>query len=1101
MKRIMIVALSAILFAFQAFAQQTITGTVTSADDGSTMPGVSVVAKGTVVGVTTDLSGQYSIDAPAGSNTLVFSFVGMKTQELAIGSSNTIDVVMQVDALGIDEVVVTAYGISREKKSLGYATQEINGDDVNVVKTDNFVNSLSGKLSGVHVKVNNNLGGSTNIIIRGSTSLTGSNQALFVVDGVPVDNTNTNSAYQRVAGSGYDYGSAISDLNPSDIASINVLKGAAATALYGSRAANGVIMITTKKGTDRFAQGGSGLGVSVNTGVTIGKIDKSTFPTYQTNYGGGYGTYYSGGTHPGLYEYDWNGDGTDDLLVPFTEDASMGEKFDPALMVWQWDAFVPESSNFGQATPWVNSPNGAITFFNTAYTYNNSVAIDGANENGSFRLGYTNLTQTGIMPNSRLAKNNLSFNAKNKLNDKVSVSASVNYANTKGTGRNSTGYGNNILTSYRQWWQTNVDVQELKTLYETTGRNVTWNRVDEFTPEPIYWDNFYWDRFENVETDSRDRLIGNVTATWNLTPNLNIMGRVATDHYSTLQEERLAVGSIARRFGISLLDVGSGYSRYNRTFTENNYDLMANFKKNFSEDLSFAAILGTNTRRTSVNSIFASTNGGLVVPGLYSLSNSANLSLAPIEVASLVGVNGIYGSVSFGYKDFLYLDGTMRRDHSSTLPVGQSVYYYPSVSTSFIFSNVMDASWLSFGKVRLNYAQVGSDAPFASINDVYSKPSPFGSATLFSVPSTKNNLDLRPERTKSLEGGLEMQFADNKVGFDLAVYKTNTTDQILPVAVSRATGYSTKYVNAGEIENKGIELSLNAKPVQSDNFNWNISLNWAKNVNKVLSLFDSVDNLQLGSFQGGVTINARVGESYGAIQGTDYVRDAAGNPIVYSTGSRTGYYQVSTTSDNVIGNMTPDWNAGLYNSFSYKNWSMGFLIDFQHGGDIFSLDQWYGQGTGLYDNTDYTNDLGNPVRDPVASDGSGGYLPTSGGFILDGVMDDGTGNYVANTIRIEGGNYKAGGWARNPNARYVYDASYVKLRELSISYSIPAATLGSSFVKGATFSFVGNNLWIISKNMPYADPEAGLSSGNLQGYQSGVLPTTRNYGINVTVQF
>ncbi len=1099
MKRILFVALTAILFAFQALAQQTVTGTVTSAEDGSTMPGVSVVVKGTVVGVTTDLSGQYAIDVPAGGSALVFSFVGMKTQEVAIGSSHSVDVVMQVDALGIDEVVVTAYGISREKKSLGYSTQEVGGDDINVVKTDNFVNSISGKVSGVQVKVNGNLGGSTNIIIRGSTSLTGSNQALFVLDGVPINNSNTNTGYQRVAGSGYDYGSAISDLDPNDIESINVLKGAAATALYGSRAANGVIMITTKKGSAHA--GGNAIGVSVNTGVTIGKIDKSTFPVYQTNYGAGYGPYYSGGTHPGLYEYDWNGDGTDDLIVPFTEDASQGEKFDPTLMVYQWDAFVPESANFGKATPWVNSPNGAITFFNTAYTYNNSVAIDGANEKGSFRLGYTNLTQTGIMPNSRIEKNNLSFNASQNLTSKFSVSASANYSKLQGKGRNSTGYANNILTSYRQWWQTNVDVQELKTLYEQTGRNVTWNRIDENTPEPIYWDNYYWDRYENVETDGRDRLIGNVTANWTITDNISILGRAATDLYSTLQEERLAVGSIARRFGISGLDVGSGYSRYNRNFVENNYDLIANFKKDFSEDLSFTALLGTNIRRTKINTIYASTNGGLVVPGLYSLSNSVNLSLAPIEHASLVGVNGIYGSVSFGYKDFLYLDGTMRRDHSSTLPVGQSVYYYPSVSTSFIFSNVMDASWLAFGKLRLNYAQVGSDAPFASIRDVYSKPSPFGSATLFSVPSTKNNLNLRPERTKSLEGGLEMQFVDNKFGFDLALYKTNTVDQILPVSVSTATGYSTKYVNAGEIQNKGVELALNAKPVQSDDFSWNVSLNWAKNNNVVLSLFDSVKNLQLGSFQGGVTINARVGEAYGAIQGTDFVRDAAGNPIVYSTGSRTGYYQVSTTSDNVIGNMTPDWNAGLYNSFSYKNWSMGFLIDWQHGGDIFSLDQWYGQGTGLYDNTDYINDLGNPVRDPVISDGSGGYTAASGGLILDGVIDDGSGNYIPNNIRIAGNNYKAGGWARNPNARYVYDGSYIKLRELSISYSIPAANLGSSFVKGATFSFVGNNLWIISKNLPYADPEAGLSSGNLQGYQSGVLPTTRNYGINVTVQF
>lgn len=337
-----------------------ITGTVTSAAEGEgPIPGVTVQVKGTTIGTVTDANGKYSLSVPQNATTLIFSYVGMKSQEVEIGGRSVINGVLESSLVGLDEVVVTALGISREKKSLGYATQQVGNEAVNTVKTDNFVNTLSGKIAGINIKANNNMGGSTNVIIRGSKSLTGNNQALFVVDGIPIDNSNTNNRGQLLGRSGYDYGNAAADLNANDIESIDVLKGAAASALYGSRAANGVIMITTKKGS---ARAGKGLGVTINSNVTVSTIDKSTFPKYQTNYGAGYGPYYSGGDHPGLEEFDVDGDGIDDLVVPFYEDASMGEKFDPNLMVYQWDAFVPESPNYGKKTPWVNSPNGPIKF-------------------------------------------------------------------------------------------------------------------------------------------------------------------------------------------------------------------------------------------------------------------------------------------------------------------------------------------------------------------------------------------------------------------------------------------------------------------------------------------------------------------------------------------------------------------------------------------------------------------------------------------------------------------------------------------------------------------------------------------------------------------
>jgi len=1069
-------------------------GKVTSADDNKGIPGATVIVKGTTTGTITGSSGEYEISFDEKYTTLVFSFMGMETQEVDVAGKTSVNVSLKTSVTELEGAVVTAIGISREKKSLGYATQEVGGDEVNAVKSDNFVNSLSGKVSGVQVKANSNMGGSTNIIIRGSTSLTGNNQAMFVIDGVPVNNDNTNSAGQQQGSSGYDYGNAASDINPDDIESINVLKGAAATALYGSRAANGVIIITTKKGSKQTRNGKNAIGITLGLSANMGFIDKTTFPKYQTGYGAGYGPYYSGGKHPGLEE-----DGQGNLYVPYTEDASYGEAFDENLMVYDWTSFIPESENFGKKTPWKNADHGAIDFFDNSFTTKNSVAFYGGTDKSSFRMSYTNLYQTGIMPNSKLKRNNIAFNASHNLTDKLTVSGSINYTNSDVQGRNSTGYSNNILSSFRQWWQTNVDVTDLENLYNKTGRNVTWNMADARggNYNPIYWDNFYWDRYENVQTDVRDRIVGNALVNWQVFDWMSIMGRASVDYYSTMQEERLAVGSIARRFGISRLDVGSGYSRYNKTFRETNYDAIANFNHRFNDDLSFLGLLGVNIRRTNVTSIFSSTNGGLVVPELYSLSNSVNPVLSPVESAQIIGVNGFYAQASIGYKNTYYLEATVRNDYSSTLPDGENSYIYPSVSGNVIFSELWKADWLSFGKFRANYAEVGNDAPFASIMDTYSKPSPFGSTALFSVPSTKNNAALRPERTKSVELGVEMKVLNNRLGIDFSIYKTNTIDQILPVSVSTATGYNYKYVNSGEIQNKGIEIALMATAMKSDKFQWDVIVNWSKNVNEVVSLYDGVDNLVLGSFQGGITINATVGQPYGVIQGTDYTYDPEDNKKIYdANGARPGQYISSATSDQVIGNITPDFNMGITNRFNYGQWGLSFLIDWQQGGDIFSLDHWYGEGTGLYALTGENNDLGNPLRDPIVGT-PGNYAGNSGGILQEGVFTNGQ----TNNIRINGDRYSAFGWARNPNKRYIYDASYVKLREVVLSYRLKMKKDNKSFIQGATFSFVGNNLWIIHKNLPDADPEAGASSGNLQGNQSGVMPTTRNFGININLNF
>jgi TonB-linked SusC/RagA family outer membrane protein len=1077
---------------FSALMAQTvaISGTVTSSEDGTFIPGVAVTVQGTTIGAFTDVGGRYTVQAPVSARNLVFTFVGMATVVEPINGRTTVNIVMKVETTGLDEIVVTALGISREKKSLGYATQALDGDAIATVKTDNFVNALSGKVAGVTIKASGNIGGSSNIVIRGSKSLTGNNQALFVFDGVPVDNSNTNNSGQLNGRAGYDYGNAASDINPNDIESIDVLKGAAASALYGARAANGVIMITTKKGA---AQSGRALGVTINSNVMIGVVDKSTFPTYQLNYGGGYGPYYSEGDYPGLEEFDLDGDGIDDLVVPFYEDASMGERFNPDLMVYQWDAFVPESPNFGKKTPWLAAENGPITFFDRAVAYTNSIDVTGGSDNAAFRLGYTNLTQNGIMPNSSLNKNNVILNGSYNILKNLKVSASANFINTNGKGRNSTGYSDNILSSFRQWWQVNTDVKLLKDLFEASGQqNVTWNRTYYDDPVGLYWDSPYWVRFKNFQTDERNRLIGFAQADWKATEWLSFMGRVSIDEYAELQEERKAILSCAGEIGPQRDEATSGYSRYTRTFLEANYDLMATFKKDITERFNFNGLLGMNIRRQKQDRLYEGTSGGLSVPEVYALSNSANPLQVPYEANSRIGLNGYFGSISLGYANTLYLDATYRIDQASTLPADNWTYTYPSISGSFLFSQILNAKWLDLGKLRVNYAEVGNDAPWAVINDTYNPVAPFNGIPMVSVAITKNNPDLLPERTKSLEAGLELSMFKNRVGLDLAVYKSNTINQIQPLAVSSATGYVSKYVNAGEIQNKGIEVSLMLTPVRVSDFSWDITLNFARNLNEVISLQEGITNLQLGSLQGGVTINARVGEPYGTIQGTDYVY-LNGKRVIQST----GYYAISTTSDNVIGNVNPDWTGGILNSFSFKGVRLSALVDVQKGGDIFSLDMWYGLATGLYPETDFLNDLGNPVRDPVYGDAATGGDSNSGGLVLDGVLADGS----VNKRRVTGGNYRLFGYARNPNSGYVYDASYVKLREVSLSYDLPRTLMAKTFIYGASIGFVGSNLWIIHKNLPYADPEASQSAGNIQGWQSGVMPTTRNFGFNVKIQF
>jgi TonB-linked SusC/RagA family outer membrane protein len=1076
-KFVMLLSMLILCCAFAFSQTHPVTGTVRDST-GAPVPFATITESGTTNATTANAEGNFTINMK-GNGSVTITATGFQSAVIT-PVDNVANATLSTNARELATVTITtALGIQRNRNTLPYAAQQVTNTEITKTRTDNFANALSGKVAGLQIKQNNNLGGSTNIVLRGDKSITGNNQALIVVDGVPINNSNYNTSDQRQGFEGYDYGNTGADVNPDDVQSMTVLKGAAATALYGSRASNGVILITTKKGR-------KGLGISVNLGGSTGTMDKSTWIKYQHEYGAGYydPDYYTYSDAPPspnshFWYFDANGDGTDDLVVPTTEDASFGAHFDPSLSVYQWNAFDPTSPNFMKATPWVAAANDPTTFFQNPLSDNASIFIQGGGDRATFKLGYTHTDDKGILPNSKLNKNLINLQADYKITDKLTATGSINLSQVVGVGRYGNGYGDvNPAASFREWWEMNVDVKELKDAYFRNRKNVTWNMSGP--PEdlsPIYWDNPYYVRYENYESDSRYRYISYVTLNYKTTDWLNLMGRVSMDNYSGLLEERTGFQSVNI----------PGYNRTDQRFLEVNYDFLATVNKDLSSDLNFKALLGGNLRRDNYQSIAASTNGGLIVPGIYSLANSINPIEAPVETSELTEVGGVFAGITLTYKDLLILDATARRDQSSTLPKDNNAYFYPSISGGFVFSKLLPtASWLSFGKLRVNYAEVGSDAPFDYLINSYTQPTPFAGVPLFSVSSTEKNPDLKPERTKSYEGGLEVSLLKNRIGLDATYFKTNTIDQIIPVTISGATGFTTQIVNAGNVENKGVELSLNLVPVKTKNFTWNLGVNWTKINNKVLSLYGDTKNILLGSFQGNVTLNAVVGQPFGVLKGTDFVYDSASHqPIVDAD----GYYIPSASANEIIGNITPDWTGGINNHFTLGNFSLSFLIDFKHGGDVYSIDQWYGQGTGLTANTAGLNDLGNPKRDDPAN---------GGGVIFPGVTEEGK----INTTHALVTGLRGYGYNSFPNKGYIYDASYVKLREVNLTYSLPDKLFNRmNAIKGIDLSIYGRNLWLIHKNLPDADPEEGPSSGNIQGVQVGSYPTYRIMGFNINVKF
>lgn len=1061
--------LGGILFGSSLYAQdvKTVTGVVTDSDG---LPVSDAVVKSTSgAEVYTDEKGSFSIEAKQGDLVTVES-VGLPTQTFTVGTQKEYKVSLKpTETVELEGAVVTALGIKRDKKSLGFASQEVKADALSdgTTNTGNIAAQLSGKVAGLNVTTTSNFGGSSNLVIRGVKALGGSNP-LIVIDGSPVAN---NSTYRGSV----DYGNALSDINQEDIESINVLKGAAASALYGERGLNGVVVITTKSG--KGGDDGS-WGVTLNSAVQVGSIDKSTFPKYQNKYGGGYDM--------AFYMENPAADGND--YANFAEDASWGPKFDPNKLVYQWDSFDPSSPNYGKATPWVAAKNGPITFFQTPVTYNNTVTMEKGDKNKNFSFTYDNMYSDGLMPNSNLNKNTFSLKSNFDLTDRLhaTVYSTLTIQNTRG--RNTTDYSDNTMTGFRQWWQTNVDVKALEKAYfnnrdkgsEYLYGNVTWNRNSSTDQTPAYWNNPYFQAYENYSSDKRNRSFSYAQVRYDVSKNFNILGKVSYDRTSLSIENRLAVGSLAQTFGASGKNVSSGYARQDITSSETNYDIMGNYNFSITDDINVSGVVGANIRRNSYNSIYASTEGGLVVPGIYSLANSAQSPLAATEDFYTTQTNGLYATASFDFYKIFYLDATWRIDNSSTLPKNNNVYNYPSITGALIMSEIIKAPWLSFWKLRANYAEVGGTANPYLLNNYYYTNGIFngnnGNVTIFSTQTNLANADLKPQRAKEYEFGTEFSFFKNRLTFDFAYYNSKTSNQILgALPVSSGSGYTNIAINAGQINNEGYEVQLGGSPIKTKDFTWDINVNWAKNQNKVVSLADGIDNQLLASYQGGVSMNARVGQAWGTLVGSDYVY-LNGQKVVDPT---TGRYLIQ--NNQIIGNATPDWTAGIRNSFSYKGISLSFLIDIRHGGDIFSNDMYYGLATGLYAETAVGNNRENGVVNP-------------------GVNPDGSTN---TTVTINPSSFGSqDGYSVMPSKRFVYDGSYIKLREASIGYTIPKKVLNGNFIKDAKISLVGRNLWIIQKNLPYADPENMIGGGlNSYGYSVGSMPTTRQIGVNVTFKF
>ncbi|MGV3557470.1 MAG: SusC/RagA family TonB-linked outer membrane protein [Larkinella arboricola] len=1034
---------------------RTLTGTIMAAEEGP-LPGANVVVKGSTTGTTTDNEGKFSLKIPSDNTTLIISSIGFLTEEVPVGSRSTLELTLKSDVKSLAEVVVTAFGVEKEVKSLGYGVQEIKGQSLTEARSSNVVNALSGKVAGLRVSSNGGPGSGSTIQIRGASSVSGNNQPLIVIDGVPIQ-----QSFDKT------YGSGISEVNPDNIKEMSVLKGPNAAALYGSRAANGVILITTKNGA-----GTKGIGVEINSNVTFER--PWIKPKFQNIYGGGngYRTWYNDG---------WSGAITDPLEIeqyraaygpnaPLTgtegTDESWGGPMDGRLVRHWWTG--------KDVAPLTPNPNGWEDFWQTGQSITNSVALSGGNDKGSFRLSVGRLDQKGLVYFNDFYRNNFKLNSAYNFTSNFSATISAEYI--KSGGNRSYSNGQEFIWSHRQ-----NDWAKLRNWRDYTGVHV--QRALPGKPadtDPPNWQHtFFTNPFFSSEMlpsdNEKDRIVGNIALNYKILPSLSLMVRSGTDVWT---DTRISVSNFERvRNGNR---TPGAFSEEVLRRQETNHDAILTFNKalstNFTTNIQAGGISRTNYYKRNYLNV-----GELVVDGLYNASNanpSRNTAESRIEKSQ---VNSVFGSFELGYKNALFLNATARNDWSSTLPSNNRSYFYPSVSASAVITDLLNvqSNLISFGKVRASWAQVGNDAlPYQLLQTFRAGTSWAGSTPEFYENTTIANATLKPEITTGTELGLDVRFLRGRVGLDLTYYDQLSRNQILGVEISKASGYNSRILNAGKISNKGLEIVLTGTPVKTGTgFSWETTVNFSRNRNKVIELAEGLTTYTLTTRQGLIT-EARVGQPYGSFYGVGF-EHAPDGQIIYGAN---GYPVVSSTP-RILGNIQPKWTGGWLNSFSYRGFSLSALVDVKWGGDFFDEGTGTARWTGQYEET---------------------AIGREEGVIGKGVYNAGTAenpNYLPNTVIVPAKNLIGYNNPRSYHEASIYDGSYVKLREATLGYQIPPAFLNRIKLRSAKISLVGRNLLMLFKNTTHVDPEVDRFGGNQQGFAYGELPSSRSIGANLSLSF
>lgn len=1077
-KRIHLFLLALAIGVIQGAAQvTTVRGIVTTEEDGEPVIGASVIVKGTSLGTVTDVNGRFELSGlPPSATRLLISYISLMAKEVAIVPQ--VSVTLKSDTHLLDEVVVTALGISREKKALGYTAQEVKQNALVQGKDNNLLNSLSGKIAGVRITNTQGDVGSSRIVIRGETSIAGENQPLFIVDGIPVDNSQLNAR-----SSGRDFKNAIADLNPEDIKTLTVLKGPNAAALYGARAAHGAIVITTKGGDKRQ----KGIGITLHSSTQVSFV--ATLPEFQNLFGQGAG---------GRFSYvDGKGAGVNDGV-----DESWGPRLDIGLLIPQFDSPLDADGN-RVATPWVSHPNNVRDYFRMGISTNSGISVARGDDKYQFRVGYNYEKQVSIVPDAGTNKTNISLNTDYHLAKWIVVGATANYIVyiAPSLPGSATPSGSNVRSNSPMlqflWFGRQVDTNSLKADYT---RN--WNSS--------YYDNPFWSASYNTQSQERHRLIGDLHAEFRLTDGLNVRFRTSTDWYNDRRKSKVKWGSAG---------AGSPYGSYAEdayTVKENNTEVLATYIKQLNKNWGIDALLGFNVRNKQYENNYQAAPR-LAVADLYTLTNSRDPLISSNDFYRLRQY-GLYGSIQLDYRRWAFLNITGRNDWSSTLPVDNNSYFYPSVTASVLLSEAFGwrSKAVNYLKIRGGWSQVGADANPYQLATVFTSETAFNGNPLQSSSTIGMNPNLKPEKTSSIEAGFEAAFWDNRLYLDFTYYKTDSRNQILKLATTAASGYTSQVRNAGHIRNRGYEIQLGAVPIQtSKGFRWNLDLNYGANSSKVVKLDDEglITSYQL--YSSGIQILASVGEAYGTLFGTSYVRDANGNVVVDAN----GLPKISTTN-KTLGKFTPDWTGGISNTFSYRSLSLSFLIDASVGGSIFSNTNKTGKYTGVLANTlsgrdaehgglwYYTDAMGNNVRlseSPSYSVSSDGlyYAQVNGqstrvyqdGIMVEGVTESGSKN--EEVVSAEKYYHRIYSIAE----ANVYDASYVKLREVALSYRLPRLWTQKLHLQEASVTLTGRNLWTIYKSVPNIDPESALTTGNAQGVEAYSLPTTRSFGVNLSVKF